>query len=366
MENKQVNNRDENLFAIRNILIIFLAVLIFPVLSELSSIILPLVLALLFAILFQPLIMFLRKKKIPKWIILPTVSIITLGVLFVIGLILSDTINQIVDQQEYLLKRLVSKIEQMLEWINGLFGLGLKMDSVLESLYSGENSNALSTAAGGLAKELGDFLGAFTMFALYYVILLSGMSEYKRYLRYVSGPEKSETLLKEYENIQKTVFSYMYIKVIISIVSGVLTFLTCYFFGIKFALFWGFTAFLLNFIPSIGSVISTFFPTMMALIQFDSFKPVIFLLIILISIESIIGNLIEPKIMGNRMRLNTLTVVFGLVFWGYIWGIPGMILSVPLLVIMKIILERFPSFSILGRIMGFPDKKAEGAASDVK
>jgi predicted PurR-regulated permease PerM len=350
-------NSTEVLLSIRNVLIIFLVILIFFVIQELSSILIPLVLAILFAVLFQPLIMFLRRKKVPKLIILPTISIITLGILFGVGMIISDTASKLVEQQDYLLTRLVAKIELTLDWINSIAGSTLNMDSVVDELYKNTNSDAISNTLSGIAVGLGNFFGSFAMFALYYVLLLAGMSEYKRYIGYVGGDDNGN-LLREYENIQHSVFSYMYIKTIISLTTGLFTFLTCYFFGIKFALFWGFTAFLLNFIPSIGSIIGTVFPILMSIIQFDSFQPIFFLAIILTSIQFTLGNLVEPIIMGSRLRLNTLTVIFGLVFWGYIWGITGMILSVPMLVIMKIILERFSSFSIVGRIMGYPDKNS--------
>lgn len=361
-----MNEQDNILVSIRNVLIVFLAILIFYILSAMSSILLPLVLALLFAILFQPLIMFLRNKKVPRIIILPTISIITLGILFGVGVIITDTAENILEQQDYLLTRLVAKIEMTMSWINKTIGSNFNLDSVISELYNNTDSTALSDAAGGIAKGLGSFFGSFSMFALYYVLLLAGMSEYKKYIRYVGGDKNSDSLLKEYENIQYSVFSYMYIKTIISIATGLFTFLTCYFFGIKFALFWGFTAFLLNFIPSIGSIIGTVFPILMSVIQFDTFQTIFLLSVIIISIQFTLGNIVEPIIMGNRLRLNTLTVLFGLVFWGYIWGITGMILSVPLLVIMKIVLERFPSFSMFGRVMGYPDKNLTEIALDNK
>lgn len=344
--------------SIKNLLIVFLVILVFYLLSVLSSILLPLVLALLFAILFQPTIMFLRKKKVPKIIILPTISILTLGILFGIGMIISDTASDIVSQQDYLLTRLVAKIEMTIGWINSTFHTKFNLDLVIKELYNNTDNEAISNAVGGVAMGLGSFFGSFSMFALYYVLLLAGMSDYRRYISYVGGSQDSQTLLKEYENIQHSVFSYMYIKTLISLATGLFTFLVCYFFEIKFALFWGFTAFLLNFIPSIGSIIGTIFPILMSIVQFDSFQPILLLGVLLTSIQFTLGNIVEPIIMGNKLRLNTLTVLFGLVFWGYIWGITGMILSVPLLVIMKIVLERFPSFSIFGRIMGYPEKGA--------
>ena len=149
----------------------------------------------------------------------------------------------------------------------------------------------------------------------------------------------------------------MTIKVIVSSSTGIIAGLVCMAFGVKFAVFFGFLTFLLNFIPSIGSIIATIPPVLMAMIQFDTFQRPILILIILGLVQMTIGNFIEPKIMGDRLRLNTVTVIFGLVFWGIIWGIPGMLLSVPLLVILKLILEYSDTLSVVARIMGSHTKK---------
>ena len=125
--------------------------------------------------------------------------------------------------------------------------------------------------------------------------------------------------------------------------------------NLNFAFFFGFIAFLLNFIPSIGSILATIPPFMMAFIQFDTLQPVVLLLLILSTIQMVMGNLVEPIITGDRLKLNTLTVIFGLVFWGYIWGLAGMIISIPLLVLLKLIFEHFPDTQIFARIMGSPD-----------
>jgi AI-2 transport protein TqsA len=341
--------------AIKNILIIFLIVLIFYLLSVLSSILIPLVLAFLFAILFQPLISYLSKKGVPKWLILPTVSIITLALVFLVGLIISDTATAIANEREYLGNKLVEKANSVLLWIKETFNLKFEDENITTQIENAIDTENISSAIGDIASGLGSFLGSFLFFALYYVMLLAGMSGYKKFVRYVGG-QKSELALKEYENIQKSVSSYIWIKTVISIITGLLTFLFCIIFGIKFALFWGFIAFLLNFIPSIGSILGTILPILMGIIQLDSFQELFILATLLVAMQFTMGNVIEPIVMGSRMRLNTLTVLFGLVFWGYLWGIPGMILSVPLLVIMKLILERFPSFSFVGRLMGYPDK----------
>jgi AI-2 transport protein TqsA len=95
----------------------------------------------------------------------------------------------------------------------------------------------------------------------------------------------------------------------------------------------------------------------MAIIQYDTFSVPITLAVILLILQLTMGNFIEPKLLGNRLRLNTVTVIFGLVFWGYMWGIPGMILSVPLMVVLKLTLEYIPSTRVLARLMSYPEKK---------
>lgn len=340
---------------IRNILTIFLVVVIFLILSELSSILLPLVLALLFALLFQPLITVLKKKGVPVWINLPLVSILSLIIIFLIGIIVFNATESIINQQDYLIDKLTQKTKAILKWVNGLAGLPIDSTSIVDEIENSLDREWISNAVSGVASGVGSFLGSFLMFALYYVILLAGMTNYKAYLIYV-GKKKADFYLKEYENIRRSVFQYMWVKTIISIITGLLTFLICWIFGIKFALFWGFVAFIFNYIPSIGSTIGATLPILMTIIQFDSLGLIIGVALLLISVQLSMGNIIEPIMMGSALRLNTLTVIFGLVFWGYIWGIPGMILSVPLLVIIKIILERIPGFDYVGRMMGYPDK----------
>ncbi len=155
----------------------------------------------------------------------------------------------------------------------------------------------------------------------------------------------------------------MGIKTAISLVTGISAGLICWIFGLQFALFWGFMAFVLNYIPSIGSMLATVLPIFMAIIQFDQFGIILALAIVLGTSQFMIGSVIDPMIMGSRLRLNTVAVIFGLMFWGYIWGIPGMLLSVPLMVVIRLILERSEDLSIIARVMGVAEKPGRSKPS---
>jgi len=339
---------------VKNILIVFLLVLSFYLLTVLSSILIPLVLAYLFASLFQPLIMLLERKKVPKWLILPAVVVLTLFILFILSQIILQTTAEMNDQQEYLLSRLTLKFNALFDWINGITEKYFKTTIDLQSLGALFGGDLFSGMAAGLARSFGSFTGSFFMFALYYVVLLSSMSEYRRFIEYVGGGNRKSELLKHYESIQRSIYTYIKIKTFVSLLTGLLAMIICLAFGIKFALFWGLVTFLLNFIPTVGSIAAVIPPLIMGIIQFDTLRMMLFLAMCLIGIQVVIGNVVEPIIMSNRLRLNTLTVIFGLVFWGFLWGIWGMLLSVPLLVIFKLILEQSEEMSFFARLMSIP------------
>lgn len=341
---------------VKNILIIFLLVVIFVVLSTLASILIPFVLALLLAILFQPLISFMKKKGLPSWINIPVVSILSLVILFVIGFVFFNASEQILSERDYLVEQFTSKIDSVLRWAGGAMGLPRRSEQLIDEITKTIDTKMLSGTLGGVAIGVTDFMGSFFMFALYYVVILAGMSNYKAFLLHLGGKEKGHFYLNEYENIRKSVFQYMWVKTLVSVLTGLMTFIICWAFGIKFALFWGFVAFLFDFIPSIGSTIGSMLPILMSIIQFDSFGMILGVALLLVAAHMTMGNLIEPIMLGSAMEINTTTIIFGLVFWGYIWGAVGMILSVPLLVIIRIVLQRLPDFEVVSRLMGSPDK----------
>lgn len=347
-------NTESYLNSIKNVLFVFLFVLIMYLLRELSAILVPLALAILFALMFQPLVGFLQKLKVPKWLIFPVVTIITLLIVYAIYSIMHQAVQSIIENQDFLVEKLNMRIKNIVVWINTEFGANISTADKKINLEYLINEYGIPATLPGLANMLSSLSGSFIMFFLYYVVLLIGLTDYDLYIAHVKGDTDS-SLIENMGRIQSSILSYLMIKTLISLFTGLLVYLTCMFFDLNFAFFFGFTAFLLNFIPSIGSIIATAPPVLMAFIQFDTLQPVIFILIILTSIQMVMGNLVEPIITGDRLKLNTLTVIFGLVFWGYIWGIAGMIISIPLLVLLKLIFEHFPDTQIFARIMGSPE-----------
>ena len=347
--------------SIRNILLVFLFILTFYLLNVLSSLLLPLVLATLVVIMYQPLMMFLRKYKFPTGVIVPIIATMTILIILVIINIFSNTIVNFTARSDFIVTQLIKKMEVITSRIDVLTKSNLNQNNISEYILGLFNEQSLTRAISSVFSGVGNFGKSFFMFSLYFVILLASMTNYRDYIRYVVKDD--QRFLNEIDSLQKSVSTYMTIKIIVSTTTGVIAALVCIFFGVEFAVFFGFLTFLFNFIPSIGSVIATIPPVLMAIIQFETFQKAVLILIILGVVQMTIGNFIEPKIMGDRLRLNTVTVIFGLVFWGFIWGIPGMLLSVPLLVILKLILEYSDTLSVVARIMGSHSKKSKSLNS---
>ena len=162
---------------------------------------------------------------------------------------------------------------------------------------------------------------------------------------------KLKALFPEHEHQQKVrkithgiasqIQSYLRIKTWISLLTGAFSYIVLKIVGVDFAEFWGMLIFLLNFIPTIGSIIATIFPCVIAFIQFESIVPFIVVTSVLTSIQLILGNIVEPRIMGSQFNLSPLVILLSLIIWGKIWGIIGVFLCVPLLMIINIILANF-------------------------
>jgi predicted PurR-regulated permease PerM len=158
---------------------------------------------------------------------------------------------------------------------------------------------------------------------------------------------------KTFKDITGQVQKYIATKFLINLVSGIVFTIVLLLFGVDYALVWGGFSFMFNFIPNIGSIFSVVFPTLMSLIQYGSFGYTGIILVTLIVIQNVIGNVIEPKIFGDRLGLNPIVILISLLLWGYLWGIIGMFISVPLTAIIKITISNSSSKNLqfISRLM---------------
>jgi predicted PurR-regulated permease PerM len=143
--------------------------------------------------------------------------------------------------------------------------------------------------------------------------------------------------------IVRQVQGYLWIKTQTSVLTGVLSYGVLAMVGVDFAAFWGFIIFLLNYIPTIGSLIGVIFPALLTLVQFDGMAAFWVVTPLLSLLQFVIGNVLEPAIMGRSLNVSAFVVVVALIVWAFLWGIPGMFLGVPLTISAMIVLAAFPT-----------------------
>jgi len=158
----------------------------------------------------------------------------------------------------------------------------------------------------------------------------------------IINEEKERQVRKLLRKISDDVRKYVTIKLIASLSTGILSYIFLMVIGVDFAAFWALLIFMLNFIPTIGSIIATIFPALITLVQFDTLGPFFLVAGGLTGIQVLIGNILEPKFTGSSLNLSPTIILLNLSLWGVIWGIPGMFLCVPFLVISMIVFSNLP------------------------
>lgn len=186
--------------------------------------------------------------------------------------------------------------------------------------------------------------GSASLVFIYVLFLLLEQSTFDRKLaRLFANPDTARTAFAVRAEINHSVLHYFSIKTAVSIATGCLTSLILVLMGLPYAALFGFIAFLLNYIPTIGSLVGVIFPSLLALVFYDTLGPFLVIATGLGLIQFTIGNLIEPRLMGSSLNLSGLVIMLSLAFWGAIWGVVGMVLCVPLTVVILIICAKFPN-----------------------
>jgi AI-2 transport protein TqsA len=203
--------------------------------------------------------------------------------------------------------------------------------------------------ATSVLRGLTGLVSASVLVLLYLVFMLSEASGFPAKLERAVGRRASA--LRRYAPIVEEVQQYLALKTVISLATGVLVGLAAAAVGLDFALFWGLLAFLLNFIPTIGSIIAAVPAVSLAVVQLGP-GPAAMLAAAYLAVNMLVGNFLDPALMGRRLGLSTLVVILSLAFWGWVWGVAGMLLAVPLTMAAKIALEGSPELRWVAVMMG--------------
>lgn len=345
----------QHLKVIRNIHLMLIAGLVLYILFTLSNIFIPLLFAFFLALFMQPVVSWFFQKGIPLGVTIIMISVLFIGMLVLLDLIIYDTFQEIINQKEQFLNRMNMRLESILSGLQALSSYQFNVNDIVESVKHIMTYDWLLANTGGIVSKVGNFSGSLLITILYFVSMLGAVAQYEKYIGYLesdkSDSREIEKLIYYYLKIQQAIGTYIKVKALTSFLTGLLYTVICFSFGLDFFLLWGFLAFSLNFIPVVGSVIATIPPVLMATMYFDGTGTLLLFILLLLLVQLVVGSIMEPKLMGSSLSLNFVTVVLGIVFWGNLWGTAGMILSVPMMVLLKVILEQLPDAAILVRLM---------------
>lgn len=324
------------------------------VLLNLKVVLIPFAFAALFSVILQPMTQFLRRKRIPV-VFGMLIVILALSLFgFVFGLVLSSTIRQfltVLPLYEPKFNALVNDVLTRLE------SLAIMLGVPAEELELPINfSTFTTTARAGLNTIIGFLSNAF-LILLFMLFMLMGAGQTEKKVRNAFPSELADRISATVKNIGTQVRQYLVTKTLVSIVTGSLIFLVLWIIGVDFPIIWGFLTFLLNFVPNVGSLFAIILPFLLSLLQFDSVGLPILALILMVLIQVGMGNVIEPRLMGFTLNLSPLLVLMSLIFWGWLWGIWGMVLAVPMTATIKIIMENIDTLRPFSILMSGPQKE---------
>lgn len=275
----------------------------------------------------------LKGKSIPRPILTLISTIAVFYIFYVITNLIIINFQSLAANAAKYNAALVNMLED-LEKLVGIENLGETVQGQQAAIVSG---------ASVAAKALASFVGRMFLVLFYVIFLLLEETALSKKLNKIYDRSESKRSIKNSVNrIAELMRDYLGIKILTSFLTGLLSFFVLLLLGIDLPVLWAFLIFILNFIPSVGSIVATSFPVIFAFLQYSGdWSKAFYVLIGVLAVQVFIGNLVEPRILGNRLNLSPLVVILGLTFWGFVWGFIGMLLSVPIDAALMIIFSQF-------------------------
>ena len=271
--------------------------------------------------------------RLPRWIRQIVTAFVLLGAIQAVITLISANVSAMADAVPVYEENLTKLAERL----SAAWGIPI-VDSVNDFFESFDFTPWIR----GLASALGDFVGSAGLVIVYVIFLLVEQTRFDDKLKALFPEDAQLTRVQiVLTKIQHEIRTYVWVKTLMSVLTGVLSYAVLAYVGIDYAPFWAFIIFLLNYIPTIGSTLGVVFPALMALVQFDTATPFLIVTPILAVIQIVIGNVLEPPLMGRSLNISPLVVMLSLVLWGTIWGMAGMFLCVPIMVSLLIVFAQF-------------------------
>ncbi len=311
------------------------------------NVVIPLMIAWLLSYICGPVVNYLVHKKVPLGLAVFAVLILVLVIVYFCGTFLYGRVRDVLEVSP----KYLAKLNTI--YSDTVYNLNLSEEYLAGINWTEKLGPKLAQLSTSIALWMGNFLSKLLLVLIFLVFMLLGKPYFRYKVERAFPPDRASTFSSITASISNQIGQYLIVKVAISGTTGVLVWLGLTMMHVEFALTWGALAFFLNFIPSIGSIIASVPPILLAIVQFypSVWMPIV-VAVILLLIQMTMGNVIEPKIMGDSLNLSPVVILLSLVFFGWLWGIVGALLSVPIAAAIKICCENIEALKPISILMG--------------
>lgn len=327
-----------------------LITLVVTILYLARSILTPIALAILLWFLVNAIANLLQGLPVfryimPSWLATTLAAAATVFAMYWTGQVVVQNFATL--QQDFNVENFEARLDDVLSSVNAISGLQIQL-----SLSQILNSDEARAIAQGIFELFAEAAQSFALILLLVLFLLLDQPYYDAKIRALfPDPGRQRRVRKVLHKIGEDTRIYIWLMTLVSLIVGISTYAIAEFFGLPGAAFWGFLAFALNYIPTIGSFLGVLFPGVFALVQFDELERTVTFLAALGVVQFVSGNIVLPRLMGDRLNLSEFVVILSLSIWGPIWGVPGLFLAVPLMMVLAIVLSQFQSTRAVAILM---------------
>ena len=315
-----------------------------------SSLVVPFLLAVFIAMIVSPLLALLKKRGIPGVAAIALVIMLIMSIGLMLGAVIGSSLDSFREDMPIYSAKLSAMSESLQQWLSAR---GIAIDAT--QWQSSFDPSAVMSLVGSTLASFGNVMTNSVMILLTVIFILAENITFAEKLKLARGNANSQQWLSKFSD---SVQGYLAIKAAISVATGLLIFIWLSIVGVDYAVLWGLLAFLLNFVPTVGSFIAAVPAVLLALVQLG-LGPAGLTLGGFVAVNFLMGSALEPRLMGKGLDLSPLVVFVSLVLWGWVLGPVGMLLSIPLTIMIKIALETQPDTRWISIMLGGGNTKSD-------
>ncbi|MEQ9166441.1 MAG: AI-2E family transporter [Fulvivirga sp.] len=330
------------------LLLILVIPLVFYLLKTLSFIFIPLFSSMFIALLFLPMMRWFKRKGVPKIVRIIIVLLIIVSFFRVSGVLIELSSREILATDNAFFERANDKLNLLVTRIEVFFGFDfLQGEGMLRSIIKKDTIiKNFAPTVGFIANTL-----SMTLTTVFFVVLLLAESLDMQKVLNSTILKHHFSSVKTFMKIERDLIKFIKVKFFVSLCTGVGIGIACWGFGISFPIFWGLFAFAINFLQMIGSIITVVLLAVFAFVEIESASMLFLFVLTATGVQVIFGAILEPIFMGKSFSINVITILIMLMLWGFIWGIPGLIMSIPITVLLKLLAEQFKNTKIISELL---------------